>query len=160
MTTNNALEVRLNDEFVITCPEGFRLMSEEEKAGLRFIENGEGVCLEDKGRHIVASIAWKTSGFAALFANPKAAVKSMEPRTRKPMEAFGYQLEGFTEREIAGLPAHGFQFRYEASGTAMRGSSTVMKSGKTFYYLHFYWRDELHEASSAVIDEMMNSIRK
>ena len=46
----------LNQELNLTVPEGFRELTGEERSKLNFIEDGEGCCLQDAGRHIMISV--------------------------------------------------------------------------------------------------------
>ena len=49
------------------------------------------------------------------------------------------------------------RYTYTAEDVGMTGESFSLKKGKTFYYLHAYYRTELAEESAAVIGEMLGS---
>ena len=127
-------------------PEGIRVLSDEERRGMNFIENGPGVCLSDPDRHIKISISWKKAGLLAVLADPKDAVKTMEARIGSPMQQFGYKQEGFFERPVGGKMFSGFRYSYTVQDTGMTGESLIGKNGKVFYYLHFYARSEMPES--------------
>ena len=60
------MEVKIN-AMCMNVPEEFRILSAEERAGMQFLENGEGEILQDNGRHIMISAAWKKHGRYSAF---------------------------------------------------------------------------------------------
>ena len=141
------MTVNINNEWTMEFPEGFRVLTDEERQSMNFIENGPGVCLSDPDCHITISISWKKTGLLAALADPKDAIKTMEAKISRPMQQFGYRRGGFFERQIGGKSFSGFQYSYTAQNTDMTGESLIGKSGKVFYYLHFYARSEMPEST-------------
>ena len=76
----NMEQMVLNGSMQITYPRDFYIMNEEETAGYRAGEKGEGICLKAPDRHIILSIAWKKAGgfFNGLLMGNDL-VKNMEP---------------------------------------------------------------------------------
>ena len=152
------VQIGLNDELSLTCPEGFCRMGEEEIRSLPVRGDFPQEAVRDPERHMIGAFAWKRfGGLVSLLAGEKDAVKSMEKNIGKAMRPFGYRLEEFFPHQLGPLPAEGFRYIYEAQGTAMTGESLIAKSGKTYYYLHFYYRTALAEESRAVVKAILDS---
>ena len=151
-------EIILNNEWKLIFPDGFRVMDAEEKNRLNFIEKGPGECLTDPEKHITVSIAWKAAGFlASALLNTRALAQNMEAQTRKPMSAYGNQLEGFVSGNTGGKEFDGYRCRYEVQGTGMFAQSLVVRSKRTFYYLHFYCREAMREESLEILEEILGT---
>ena len=152
-------EILLNDTLVLSCPEGFHLMTEAERSGVSLAEDGPWIGLSAPEKHILVTAGWKqVRGLAALLGRGDLA-KNMEKRVRKPMQPFGYRLEGFTERSIAGERAAGFRYSYRAQGTEMYAESYALKRGGAVYYFHFYVRAAMKAESLPVWEEMLGFVR-
>ncbi|MBR2991057.1 MAG: hypothetical protein IKF51_06310 [Solobacterium sp.] len=152
------MEIRIN-AMSITIPEGFRALSAEERAGMQFLENGEGEVLQDSGRHIMISAAWKKHGrLANLLASPKDAIRAMEKKIAGALKAGGYECDGFLQEEVGGETAEAFRCRYTAQETAMSAESLIMVHNGIHYYVHCYWRTALEADSLAVIREMLKNV--
>lgn len=138
----------VNKELELAYPDSFHVMSEEERSKLTFIAEGTGECLSDPENHAVITIGWKTvNGLASFILSQKDMAKNMEAQIRKPMQSFGIRTESAGSKNIGWKKGNGFRYHYEAQGIGMYGESYVVKSGKTFYYLHFYTREETKEQS-------------
>ena len=150
----------LNQELNISFPEGFHVLNDEERRGLRFIENGPGVCVSDPQRHILVSISWRTiGGFAALLLNTGDAAMKMESNISEAMKSYGYQLGGFIDKELDGLRAVGFRYDYQSQDIDMTAEAYLLKKGKVFYYFYVYARTEGKDDSLSVWETILNSIR-
>ena len=148
----------LNEELELKCPDGLRIMTEEERSKLTFLEEGPGECLSDPEKHMVVTIGWKTAGgLTAALLGQKDVAKSMEAKIRKPMKAYGYKPEGFGDRNIGWKKGSGYRYTYEAQGTGMYGEAYVVKSGKTFYYFNLYTRTETKDRSLSAWEEFLGS---
>ena len=147
----------LNQEWKLTVPDGFREMDEAEREGVTYLGGAPQWTITDPERHIVVSAAWKKSGLAALMLSSKEVAKRMEAGVRGPMAAYGYALAGFLSEDAGGVPAEGYRYTYTTEDVGMTGESFSLKKGKTFYYLHAYYRTELAEESASVIREMLSS---
>ena len=153
------IEKILNNEMSISYPEGFHVMDKEELKGQQFLQEGPGWCISDPDRHIVVSAAWrKTNGLIARMLNTRDVAKNMSAQIRKPMQKFGFQLEGFLQKEMGGLRADGYLYQYVVQGTGMAGESFCIKKGSTFYYIHCYFRQALKDESLAVLEEIFQSV--
>ena len=149
--------VILNDELKITYPDSFIERNEQEKAGMNFYGNIPDLCLNDPEKHITISVAFKKYGAAAAaLANQKGTVKSMSKKTAGLMKEFNFRSGGFITQKIGAFTVDGFVYSYKAQGIDMLGRSFVVKSGRTFYYIHCYYRAELEKESEAVIDGILS----
>lgn len=154
-------KVVLNEELTLAFPEGFETMAPEKEASLKMVgERGKGEAVEDTERHIVASCAFKEVGtLSALLLNSKDLVKSAAKKILEAMKDFGCESEGFFTENVGGKKMEGVRYHYTAQDTAMTAETLVMKKGKVFYYLHFYYRTELREDSRKVIAEILKTAK-
>ena len=150
-------EIVLNQEFLLLFPEGFTVLSEEEREKLNFLREGEGICLSDPERHIMASLAWQAAGFAALLLSPKDLAGNAEKYVRKAMENANYRKLAVEDLALAGDKGAAYTYLYEANDTKMYGKSAVLKKGSTIYYLHFYAHEGDGE-SRGLIDQILASL--
>ncbi|MCR4962812.1 MAG: hypothetical protein K6B40_02890 [Firmicutes bacterium] len=128
-------------DLILSYPEGFHEMSREEKAGLAFYNGESGVCLSDPEAHILVTIGCKESRLAFLL-QARDAAKKAEEHIRKPMQAYQYRLEEFSDHRVGGEKACGYRYRYTVQDIPMTGETVVVKHKKAFYYLNFYARTE------------------
>ena len=144
------------NELTIPCPEGFHVMDEEERRGLRFADEGPAVCLSDPGRHmVVCAAAKKIGGLASFLLDDAGLVKNMETGILKAMKPFSCHYGGPVKRTAGGREAKGFCCTYTAQGTAMYGESLLLRSGRTLYYFHLYARQQLKEESLPVWEGLL-----
>ena len=145
--------------FSMSYPDGFHVMEEEETRQLKFLGNGEGICLSDPDRHMMVSIGWKQIwGIVSLLLGTKDLAKDMEKRIRQPMKQYGYRKGESLKKKIGKKEAMGFSYEYSVQGTGMTGESYVVKDGKEIYYLHVYMRTGLKSGSYPVWEGMLESI--
>ena len=138
--------VLLNHEIQISGLERFRLMTEEETAGLRLGHQGEVICIKAEELHMVLSLGWKKEGgmFSRLLSGDDP-VAGMEKCYREAFKPFGFAMGAYLERTIAGESARGLRYTYTAQGIEMTGESYALKKNKTLYYLHCYYRTSFRE---------------
>lgn len=149
----------LNNELVMECPEGFHVMTEEERGKINLLEDGQWVGLSDPDRHMMITIGWKElGGIMAKLMSGKSLAENIEKQISKGMAAFGYESEGSRERQIAGMDAAGFGYKYAAQGIDMVGEAYAAKKNKTAYYFYLYAREELKSESLAVWEEFLRSL--
>lgn len=153
-------EITLNNELILSFPDSFHVMEEEERGRLRFAAGGPGKCLSDPERHLLASIGWKkVNGLAARLFGEKDIARTMEAQARMAMQGAGYQAGPISDGAIGGRKSAGFGYSYTAEGKGMEAMSTVVKNGKTVYYLHFYARAETMEEGMPVWEQILGSAR-
>ena len=152
--------VTWNDALTISCPEGFHVLDEAERGKLNFIQDGPGGGISDPERHILISVGWKPfGGLSAMLLGIKDVAKSMEGRVRKPMQNYGYRLDGFVSGNVGNEKAEGFRYEYEADRIRMYAESYVVKYKKVLYFLHFYARRELKDESLEIWNEILLSAK-
>ena len=148
--------VIINDELKITYPDGFIERNEQEKSGMNFYGRIPDLCINDPERHITVSVAFKQYGaVAAALANRKGVARSMCKKTAELMKEFNFRKIGFITQKVGAFTADGFGYSYEAQNVKMLGRSFVVKSRRTFYYIHCYYRAELEDESLSVIDGIL-----
>ncbi|MBQ6263945.1 MAG: hypothetical protein IJK60_00660 [Clostridia bacterium] len=149
--------VTINNELKITYPDGFVEKTEKEKSGMNFYGSIPDLCINDPEKHITVSIAYKKYGaLAAALSNRKGVVKSMSKKTAALMKEFNFRPNGFITQKAGAFTADGYGYSYDAQGINMLGRSFVVKSGRTFYYIHCYYRKELEEESLKIIDGILS----
>ena len=146
----------LNNELEFAYPDGFGVMGPEEVKALNTFKEGPGWCIKDPDRHMIITVAWKKAGgLTSLLAGTKDVAKSFDSSFKKLMAPYGYVLEGYVEGEIAGRKYDGIKYHYTAQDIEMYGESLSVKNGKNYYYVHFYARQELREASDKVMENIL-----
>ncbi len=153
-------DLRIGNELLLTVPDGFHELTEEERSKMNMPWAGQWVGISDPKRHIVVTAGSKKAGLlAGLLLNARDLAGNMEKQIRGAMNSFGYRGEGPTACRIAGEKACGFRYAYEAQGTAMCAESCVFKRRGTVCFLHLYAREELRAESFAVWEEILSSVR-
>ena len=153
-------EITVNEQVIMTFPDGFHVMTEEERSKMNVAGEGSWIGVADPDRHMIVSAGWRQAGgLAGILLNGHDIAKEAEKRIRKPMQPFGYRLEGFAERTIAGMNAYGFRYAYTAQDIGMNSETYAVKNGKAVMYFHVYFREELREESLSVWNDILNSAR-
>ena len=98
------VQITIN-QLQISCPEGFRELSSEEKAGLKFYMDRPGTCLANPEKHIIVTVGWVKSGLASMMISEKEAARKAEEKISKAMKANEYQPEGFQDYVLDGEKA-------------------------------------------------------
>lgn len=149
-------KVLLNNTISLPCPEGFHVMSEEERAKQNMLLQGPGFCLNNPDIHVTVSAAWRQIGrFPSLVLTASDIMKKMETQIRKPMQQFGYQMDGYLTRNLGRHKAEGFRYRYDVQGKGMYGEAFVIKEKDMLYYLYVYIRQEFLEAGLAAWENLL-----
>ena len=143
----------------MNVPEGFRILSAEERSGMQILENGEGEILQDPDRHIMISAAWKKHGrLVGLLAGTKDAVCAMEKKIAAAMKPYGYECTGFLQEEIGGETAEAFRYRYTAEDTDMSAESLIVVHDGIHYYVHCYYRTAAEDESPALFRKILREV--
>lgn len=151
--------MKLNDELEMSCPDGFHIMDENERKGLRMARGGECVLFSDPERHMIVSVGWRKSGlFAGFLPDTGGIAVKAEKSMIGSMKRFGCTKESDSERQLDGETAKGFRYRYTAQDIEMCGETYALKRRKTVYYFHLYTRAALKDENQAVWSEMLNSV--
>lgn len=140
----------------LSYSEDFHLLDEAERVKLRFAEEGEGVCLSAPERHILISASCQPGEPLLprlLGSRELAAWRSKKPE--RPTVLQDYKLGAPLRRCVGGKSADGFSYTYTASGIPMYGETLVVRLGRAQYYLHFYARQALKEASLPVWEDFL-----
>lgn len=138
--------VVLNEELTLNLPEGFRILSEEERKAMPSTDEPPAWCARDGQRHLVIVAYWKKiGGLSAMLINEKDVIRHVEQTVSKPMAQYGYHLENWESILIGDRKAQGICYSYQAEGIGMMADSFVVKSRRTLYYFHAYSRSVLHE---------------
>ena len=146
-------------QMILSCPEGFREMDEEEKDAVT-MTGGTGVCLTFPDRHIVMTAGYKEINFfSAAILSLKDIMKGTENDIRRMMKPYEYRSEKNSLKDIGPVEAAEIPYTYTARDTKMYGCTYIFKMKRTLYYLHWYTREALREENSTVLKEVLDSIR-
>ena len=150
----------LNDEIQISGLDRFRVMTEEETAGVRLGKQGKVICVIAPDLHIILSLGWKKEGglFTRLLGGNDP-VANMEGCYRRAFKPYGFAMGGYLERTIAGERARGLRYTYTAQGIEMTGESYALKKNGTMYYLHSYYRTSFREESVRIWNGILDMAR-
>ncbi len=78
--------INLNNAVELYYPEGFHVLSAEERSELNFIKEGNGNLIRDEERHVLISAAWtRINAMARLLLNSKDVALSREKVVAKAM---------------------------------------------------------------------------
>ncbi len=151
--------VSLNEKMVLNYPDPLHLLSEEELAEVRFLNDRKGMCFSDPEHHLMISVAdQKLDGFSGLILKASDICRNCEPIIAKAMRPYDYELDDFCTEEILGQNADGFSYFYQAEGVRMYGEFYVLKVKKTVYYFYLYMRDKGKEDSVEVWEKFLRGI--
>ena len=149
----------INGRFTMTCPEGWRVMTEKEKQKLNQTTDGDSLTLIHEEGQMIASIGWKeVNAFAGFLLNIIRPVTSTEASVNQSMAGYGYRKRDALTREIGGVKAEGFRYTYTA-GTPMVGESYVIRQGRSLTFFHVYLRDALREVSLERWNELLDAVQ-
>jgi hypothetical protein len=152
-------DLRIDSELLLTVPDGFHELTEDERSKMNMPWAGQWVGISDPERHIVVTAGSKKAGLPArLLLSTRDLAGNMEKQIRGAMASFGYRAEGPASYLIAGEKACGFRYAYEAQGIAMCAESCVFRRRGKIYFLHLYAREELSAESFAVWEEILSSV--
>ena len=149
----------LNDKLSGVCPASFHVMTEEERSKVPLLEDGQWVGLKSPDLHVLVTVGWKQISPVAMMLSGKSLATYMEKQIRKAMSGFGYKLDRFQERKIAGVSARGILYEYMAQGVEMYAESYVMKLDKAICYFHFYGRTARKGESISAWNEILSSVQ-
>ena len=157
MRGNKVDQITLNNTLQLSGLECFRIMDEDEIAGYRMGLASGGVCLCATEKHMIISTAWKKEGgFLARLFGYSDLVRSMESCYRRSFKQYGFNMDGYLERETGGVTANGLRYRYNAQDIDMTGESYALEKDGIVYYLHVYYRtafsEECRKIWNAILD--------
>ena len=149
----------VNEEMRIPLPDGFHVMTDEERNAISKGQKAPAWVMADEEKHFMFSVSWKDiPSFASFLLGTKDIAKNMMKRYRDAAEGAGYTFGEIRKFMIGGEKAYGYPFNYETEGIAMCGDSIVIKKGKTCYFFHTYYREATKEESEKLLEEIYGSI--
>lgn len=153
-------QLTIGKGFTLTCPEGFRPVTREEKDRFHMPEGGDSLGLIWEEGRTVVSVAWKqVNALAGLLLHLLSPVTSMEASIAQGMAGYGFQKETGLSRQIGGQKAEGFRYTYTAGDNPMVGESYVVRQGRSLTFFHLYLPQELREQGLARWKELLDAIQ-
>ena len=152
-------QLTIGKRFTLTCPEGFRPVTKEERDRFHMPESDDSLGLIREDDRIVASMGWKeVSAFAGVLLHIISPAASVEASVSRDMAGYGYRKEKSLSREIGDQKAEGFRYTYTAGDNFMVGESYVIRSGRSLTFFHVYLPDELREQGLARWNELLDAV--
>lgn len=149
----------INNELNVPCPAGFHVMDDEERSKLKFIKEGEGVCLSNPEGHMIFVVGVKkTNAFVKVLLKPEDFAANMRKSIIKGNSPFGIEAEDLKSLIIAGAEARGFRYTYKVQNTGMTGKSYAVFRKNAVYYVHLYIRTALETESTGACDAFLSGL--
>lgn len=153
-------EITVNGELSFSFPDRFKVLSESEMDAMYKDGNHDRVGILDEENQTIVVVFWHKAGaLVSKLAGAKEVCRAYEHRLSKRLADHGYIFEGFFERKVCGLDAHGFRHRYVREGTEYTSEVTVFKKGRVTYAVYTYVGVELGETDSMVVRDIVDSMR-
>ncbi|MBQ6388141.1 MAG: hypothetical protein IJH90_00735 [Mogibacterium sp.] len=153
------MRISIENKLFMDCPEGFRELSEEEKAGMNIAPGGKCLCISDPVRHIIISVAWlRLNGLSSWLLGRREVSWNMTRQIEKKLKPFSFVWLDDTKHTIDGQLARGMDYEYTAKGINMFGESLAVKVGEDLYYFHMYSRKVCREESLEIFGEILDNI--
>ncbi|MBO6053220.1 MAG: hypothetical protein J6Q17_05745 [Clostridia bacterium] len=148
------------DGLLFTSPDGFHVLTDEERSGMHTPWKGPWTGIRDPERHILVTAGVRQAGWlASLLLSARDLADRTEKQISRAMAPYGYRAGDRVERMIAGERAFGFRYAYDADGIAMCAESCVLKQRGKIYDLHLYAREAAKDESLAVWETILSSAR-
>ena len=153
-------EITANGELSFTFPDRFKVLSVQEMDSLYKDGNHNRVGILDEENKTIVVVFWHRAGaFVSKLEGAKEICRAYEHKLSKRMADHGYVFEGFYERNVCGLDAHGFRHRYLREGIEYTSEVTVLKKGRVTYAVYTYVGVEVGETDTLVVRDIVDSMR-
>lgn len=131
---NYPAELSLGNFIYLPYPDGFHILTDEEKNNLNLLSDGLWSGISDPERHILITAGYKRTGkLISLIIDDKSLAVNAEKQVSKSMSQFGYILSGTKECKIINKNARGFAYEYTSSSIKMYGETYALKIGNNIY---------------------------
>nr|MBQ6242848.1 hypothetical protein [Lachnospiraceae bacterium] len=152
-------KLTVNGELTLSCPDGFREMTQEELAKAYADRTSKRIGIWDEARHIILVVQWhKVNVLLAALSDPKSSLRSAEFRLRRLLKDSEYRKTDTFTRGIAGRDARAFRYEYRVQGVMQEGEVYLLKKKTSVYMIYTYTRMPVTEEARRVIGEMLNSV--
>ena len=152
-------QLTIGKRFALTCPEGFRPLTGEEKDRLHMPESDDSLGLIWEEGRTVVSLGWKeVNAFAGLLLRILSPVTSTEASVNQAMAGYGYKRETRLSREIGGQQAEGFRYTYTAGDSPMVGETYVVRQGRSLVFFHGYIRGDRRDEYLAQWNGLLDAV--
>lgn len=148
--------ITISSHLILSAPDGFRKMTEEELSNQSFYKQAPQWAVTDPDRHMILSAASQTlNGFSALLLNAKDIVKQSSQKLSDLLKPYGYRADRLRTVAVGGEPGEALRYYYCREGIEMTGDMIVVKKGKTVYHIYSYMRTEAAGSSSGVLSQLL-----
>ncbi|MBP3728936.1 MAG: hypothetical protein J6H18_01540 [Lachnospiraceae bacterium] len=153
-------EISFDGRLVFDCPEGFRIMREEElpsflvpqgTAALGIQKDQSGLTFAVSGRRI--------NPVLAALLDPRNTIRGLQLRLHRALKDQGYTFLEYTERVIAHQRAKGFRFTVRIRDREGEGSVWMIRHRMQVYTLYTYAFLPLPREEERILEELQASVR-
>ena len=149
----------INNTLTLSCPEGFRELSAEQRAQYRSVDGPPDCCLKDPDRQMMISAGCqKLPLLARITLKDREIVGNLEKTVSKAMAENGYRLSGFAERDVGGKEGICFRYIYTAENIPMAGEACFVRADSVMYNLYVYYRQAREAESLSVWEAFLNTV--
>lgn len=153
------MRVSIENVLYIDCPEGFHVLSEEERAGMNIAPGGKALCMTDPVKQIFVTVEWKqVNWLGSMFLGKREASWNMYRQIEKRLRQFSFNKVNDIKRDIDGQQARGMDYEYVAKGVHMYSESLVVSYYEDLYYFHMYARKVRKDESLKIFNEILDSV--
>lgn len=148
---------RINNEFDLTLPEGFALLSPEELAKIyrTSAPHTVGYRKEENGDFVILS--WRKSFSLSLrFSDLRSAMHRVQSQVAHSYQNKEYVFHEYLERECNGIHLYGFSFSFQSVRGKVNATVFTFKGKKHYYSLEFY---PLEGKGESLLDPLLSSLR-
>ena len=148
----------LNEELVITIPDGFRELTEEEfeEAFPGHKEDVFGVTDEESG--MTAAVFWNRSGrLYTRFQTPQKIFAKLEPQLARWHRNYG--LLSNISGELLGNPSEGIRYEYEKNEVPISAETIIFRSAKSIYIVYYFAPKDGADTTHKTFYKMLKALR-
>ena len=149
----------VNDELLLSCPEGFAVMSADEPNRLYACGDSHRWGAWDRERHVMLTVLWQRyNPLLMMLADMKSLARRNEQLTQRGYEGHDYQLKGFSSRKVCGLTAEGYRFTYRLGDVIQSVETVLIKRKNRVYSLNCIGREADQAGNHVLFEAVLDGI--
>ena len=152
------MNVKINQWLSAVIPDNFKVLTEDELKKI-YPNYKPTICgFQDPESSLTFTVfSKKAIPILSAVSDSGSTAKNLEQRTSAVLKNYGYQLEGFFEKEFSSVRAHGFRYSYQDKDKQFVGESLLFQTSKCHFTVHYYAPKAEEPASAAIFEEFLQS---
>ena len=147
----------LNEELVVTLPEGFEAMEEDAFEEAFPGHKEDAFAIHDKEKKITIGIFWNRSGFLYTKLRKPKILAGLKPQFER---YYGdYELLSAIEGKVLGNDSDGLRYEYTKDDVRYCGETIVCNSRKTIYVIYYSAPKEDAESAHKLFYGILRAFR-